>query len=33
MEDRLTDSKWRELLDDGQQPDRPEWVSAFTADK
>jgi hypothetical protein len=33
MEDRLTDSKWREILDLGQAPERPEWVSAFTADK
>jgi len=29
MSDRLTDEAWRELLDSGQGPTRPEWTSSF----
>jgi hypothetical protein len=29
MDDRLTDEAWRELLNDGQAPPRPEWTSSF----
>jgi len=28
-EDRLTDEAWRQLLDQGQAPARPEWTSSF----
>lgn len=31
MSDRLTDKKWRELLNSGQAPQLPEWTRAFTA--
>ena len=27
--DRLTDDKWREMLDNGQAPDRPVWIDTF----
>ncbi len=27
--DRLTDEKWRQMLDDGQAPDRPVWNETF----
>ncbi|MFN2178124.1 MAG: DUF3160 domain-containing protein [Candidatus Promineifilaceae bacterium] len=27
--DRLTDEKWRQMLDDGQAPDRPSWIQSF----
>ncbi|MFA6603941.1 MAG: DUF3160 domain-containing protein [Patescibacteria group bacterium] len=30
MNDRLTDAKWREMLDTGKTPERPDWVKAFT---
>jgi len=28
-EDRLTDEKWRQMLDDGETPDRPSWIDSF----
>jgi hypothetical protein len=28
-EDRLTDEKWRQMLDEGQAPPRPEWIDSF----
>jgi len=31
MSDRLTDKKWRELLNSGQAPDLPFWTDAFVA--
>ncbi len=31
MSDRLTDKKWRELLDSGQTPQLPEWTNAFVS--
>lgn len=31
LADRLTDSKWREMLDSDQIPLLPEWTNAFTA--
>lgn len=31
MSDRLTDKKWRELLDSGQAPALPSWTNAFLA--
>ena len=27
--DRLTDDKWREMLDSGEAPDRPVWIDTF----
>ena len=29
MSDRLTDETWREMLNAGQAPPRPEWTSSF----
>jgi hypothetical protein len=29
MADRLTDEKWRQMLDEGQAPDRPAWIDSF----
>ncbi len=29
MSDRLTDEAWRELLNSGQAPARPEWTASF----
>jgi hypothetical protein len=31
MDDRLTDEKWRQLLESGESPSRPEWVGSFSA--
>ncbi|MDD5590259.1 MAG: DUF3160 domain-containing protein, partial [Candidatus Portnoybacteria bacterium] len=31
MSDRLTDKKWREMLNSGQAPQLPEWTDAFVA--
>jgi len=31
LSDRLTDTKWREMLNSGQPPQLPEWTSAFVA--
>ncbi len=31
MSDRLTDKKWREMLDNEQAPPLPEWTNAFMA--
>ena len=28
-EDRLTDEKWRQMLDDGEAPERPPWIDSF----
>jgi len=28
-DDRLTDEKWRQMLDEGQAPPPPEWISSF----
>jgi hypothetical protein len=32
-EDRLTDEKWREMLDDGTAPAPPEWTASFLTDQ
>ena len=32
MNDRLTDEAWREQLDAGEQPPRPEWTGLYTAE-
>ena len=32
-DDRLTDEKWREMLDSGQAPRPPQWTSSFMAGK
>ena len=32
MNDRLTDEAWREMLDQGQAPDRPQWTASFIAE-
>lgn len=29
MSDRLTDEKWTEMLENGEQPAQPDWVSSF----
>ncbi len=31
LDDRLTDSKWHQMLDTGQVPPLPEWIGAYTA--
>jgi hypothetical protein len=28
-DDRLTDEKWRQMLEDNQAPPRPEWIASF----
>jgi len=30
MNDRLTDSKWREMLNAGKAPSPPAWTTTFT---
>ncbi|MBN1978780.1 MAG: DUF3160 domain-containing protein [Anaerolineae bacterium] len=32
MNDRLTDEKWRGMLEDGSAPDQPEWTGSFIVD-
>ncbi len=32
MNDRLTDEQWKELLEQGQQPSRPDWIQSFYAE-
>ena len=32
MSDRLTDESWREILNSGQAPPRPEWTSSFVSE-
>ena len=32
MDDRLTDEKWKEMLQNGTAPDRPDWTSSFYAE-
>jgi hypothetical protein len=32
MDNRLTDEAWREMLDQGQAPDRPAWTAGFIAE-
>ncbi len=32
-EDRLTDEKWREMLDSGQAPDLPGWTNSFRVEQ
>jgi hypothetical protein len=29
MSDRLTDEKWREILESGKAPERPRWIKSF----
>jgi len=29
MNDRLTDEQWKEMLEQGQQPSRPDWINSF----
>jgi len=31
MEERLTDEKWREMLEQGDVPERPTWINSFYA--
>ena len=33
IDDRLTDEKWRGMLDDGTAPPPPEWTSSFLVDE
>ncbi len=32
MSDRLTDEKWREMLESGKTPERPGWIKSFYSD-
>jgi len=32
MDDRLTDEAWKEMLDQGEAPDRPSWTTSFIAE-
>jgi hypothetical protein len=32
MNDRLTDEKWRGMLEDGSAPDQPEWTGSFISE-
>ncbi|GAG53100.1 unnamed protein product [marine sediment metagenome] len=32
LSDRLTDTKWRELLSSDQKPDLPDWTDVFIAE-
>jgi hypothetical protein len=32
-DDRLTDEKWRQMLDDGQAPALPEWTASYRVDE
>ena len=32
MDDRLTDDKWKEMLEGGNAPDRPDWIASFYAE-
>ena len=32
ISDRLTDEKWREMLEQGNEPERPAWVESFLAE-
>ncbi len=29
MSDRLTDAQWKDMLEQGQQPSRPNWINSF----
>ncbi|GAG03603.1 unnamed protein product, partial [marine sediment metagenome] len=29
---RLTDEQWKEMLEQGQQPPRPNWIDSFYAE-
>ncbi|GEM_PF-142686 len=31
MKDRLTDEKWREMLQNNQEPEKPQWINSFYA--
>ncbi len=33
MDDRLTDEKWRQMLDEGQAPPLPEWTGSFLVEE
>jgi hypothetical protein len=32
-EDRLTDEKWRTMLEEGKEPEQPEWTASFRTDQ
>jgi hypothetical protein len=32
MSDRLTDEKWHDMIEEGKQPERPEWTKSFIAE-
>jgi hypothetical protein len=32
MDNRLTDEQWKQLLENGEEPDRPAWISSFVAE-
>ena len=31
MSDRLTDEQWQQMLEQGNQPERPAWMGSFYA--
>lgn len=32
-DDRLTDEKWRQMLDEGKSPSKPDWTGSFRVDE
>jgi hypothetical protein len=32
ISERLTDEQWREMLEQGDEPDRPAWIGSFLAE-
>lgn len=32
IDDRLTDEQWKEMLENGEEPDRPDWTSSFISE-
>lgn len=32
LDDRLTDEQWKEMLQNGEEPDRPDWISTFVSE-
>jgi hypothetical protein len=33
IDQRLTDEQWKEMLEQGQQPQRPDWIASFYAER
>jgi len=32
MDNRLTDEQWKTMLEDGEEPERPDWTSSFISE-